>query len=423
MDKENIFLENKHILICDDKDIAMLNEQYVKELEYIKSNFCGIVIPDIKTFNEYVCFPKTIVYMCGNIENNLSYLDAKDNCVFCVVKEFSTNFISETDKYTVISLGEVPVNIHGVGVYFRNLFDHNKDYFNLINGEHEFQSLTESNKPSNAFRTGIYLTNVEKSNDEIKFKLLRCSSNLNGPTDNFRTTDNEIVGQVNSISEYFFEQKANLNHVLAQIYENKTTMINDKKKEKKASIKEHSDKTKDMYRNSLMAFCTFYKDYSNDKFNDSSLKHIKKSTNDYFDWCYGNASVLTRIRFRLKKMVTDPKLKTQFDIILYPNSVFIMSLLMNRLYTHEIIPSVLAVDQIPTRLGYVIRCSKTTAIFKDECTYIEEEGTYVKMEEPDEEGVKKLKELYFKENVSSELIYYDKFRFSMNSGDYKKPIF
>jgi len=55
---------------------------------------------------------------------------------------------------------------------------------------------------------------------------------------------------------------------------------------------------------------------------------------------------------------------------LYPNSVFIMSLEMNRLYTHEISPSHLPMDLIPLRLGYVIRCSKTKAIYKDNKTYI-----------------------------------------------------
>ena len=421
MDKENLLLENKHILICDDKETFVLDADYSKELEYLKHNFCGIVVSDIESFHEYICFPSTIIYMCGNIEKNYEFVHTADNNFICVIKEFSTNFSKDSDKYKIITLGEAPVNIHGAGVYFRNLFDSNKDHFNLINGEHQFQSLTESNKPSNAFRTGIYLTKVEKSDDEIKFKLLRCSSNLSGPTDNFRTTDNEVVSRVNSVSEFFFEQKADLNHVLAQIYENKTIITNNIKKDKKASIKDHSDKSKDMSRNGLMAFCTFYKNYSNDKFNDGKSKHIKKSTQDFFDWCYNDVSVLTRIRFRLKKMVTNPKLKKEFDITLYPNSAFIMDLSINRLYTHEIIPSILPVDRIPTRMGYVIRCSKTNAVFKNDQTYIEEDGVFVKMEEPDEEGVKLLKDIYFKENVSDELIFYDKFRFSMNSGDYKKP--
>ena len=68
-----------------------------------------------------------------------------------------------------------------------------KNYFDLVTNEHEFQTLTESNKPSNAYRTGIYLTPVTKKEDGIEFKLLRCSSNLGGPTDNFREISRIIV--------------------------------------------------------------------------------------------------------------------------------------------------------------------------------------------------------------------------------------
>lgn len=68
-------------------------------------------------------------------------------------------------------------NIHNVGFYFKDFFD-NKDYFNLIEKSHNFQSLTESNKVGEAYRKGIYLTKVDKNNDHIKFNLLRCSTNL-----------------------------------------------------------------------------------------------------------------------------------------------------------------------------------------------------------------------------------------------------
>ena len=48
-----------------------------------------------------------------------------------------------------------------------------KDYFKDICDEHQFQTLTESNKQSNAFRKGIYLTNVEQEKEELHFNLLR----------------------------------------------------------------------------------------------------------------------------------------------------------------------------------------------------------------------------------------------------------
>ena len=190
--------------------------------------------------------------------------------IFLGVKDFSLNWhnldIKLYEKINtniinikLIELGQVPININNVGIYFQQFFTLDKDYFSNIIGEHNFQTLTESNKPTNAFRNGIYLTSVtedEFNPDTLHFRLLRCSSNLSGPTDNFRETDNEIVGSLNEISKYFFDQPFNLNHVLAQVYNN---FQSDEGKNCKAKIKAHSDKTKDMQQNGIMAFCTFYK--------------------------------------------------------------------------------------------------------------------------------------------------------------------
>src|SRR4029079_19277194 len=136
--------------------------------------------------------------------------------------------------------------------------------------------------------------------------LLRCSTNLDGPTDSFRATDNEIISKVNNICEQFFQTKTDLNHVLAQVYNNAKI----EGKERKAKISEHSDKTKDMPRNGLIAFTTFY------EFNDQTLKELKHPKDNPFDYYYKDASVLTRLRFRLKKDVSDPNLCKQFDVIL-----------------------------------------------------------------------------------------------------------
>lgn len=397
-DKECTLVTNKHILICIDEEIGNLNPKLTNELAYVKNNFCGIVFSNMKSFNDFTCSPDAIVYLCGDVNKNF---DAIKNKIIFVVKEFSSNYDNNSTKYKVISSLTVPINIHTVGVFFRKFFDIGNDYFDLISNEHQFQTLTESNKVTNAFRKGIYLTKVTENNGEFKFKLLRCSSNLNGPTDNFRKTDNEVIEAVNAVSDYFFDGRAEFNHVLAQIYENKSQESDGKKVDKKAKIKQHSDKTKDFPRNGLIAFCTFY----------------QNSKNNY------DTSALTKLRFRLKDMVTDPKLIKKFDVILYPNSVFIISLLMNRLYTHEIVPSSKPVDQIPTRLGYVIRCSKTDAVYKDNQTYIQDGDNYVKLEEPDDEGVHKLKGLYYKENMTDEMMHYGKFHFSLNKGDYMKPNF
>ncbi len=419
MEKENTLVVDKHVLICIEE-----NEDLVKsnEFEYVKSNFCGFVESNVSNIKNYNLDNR--IYLSGNIELIYNSSDKLVNKSVNIIRETSYNFEQiENLQYNLISLFEVPVCIHGVGVYFRNMFESSKDYFSLLDFEHQFQELTESNKESNAYRKGIYLTNVVESESGTKFNLLRCSSNLNGPTDNFRATDRLVVNKVNNVVADYFEQKTELNHVLAQIYyNNKVELEPNRIVERKAKIKEHSDKTKDMPKNGLMAFCTFYKDFVDNQFVGNEYNHLVRSQKDNLDWIYNNSSVLTKMRFKLKNPDLHPELKEKFDLVLYPNSVFVMDLSANRLYTHEIVPSSLPINKIPTRLGYVIRCSKTEAIYKDNQTWINENGNLIKLEEPDEQGVHKLKSLYYKENMTEELVNYNKFYFSLNSGDYLKPI-
>src|SRR4029077_886438 len=83
-----------------------------------------------------------------------------------------------------------------------------------------------------------------------------------------------------------------------------------------------------------------------------------------------------------------------FSVTLYPNSVFFMPLSTNRLYTHEIQSSMLNAEMLPTRLGYVVRCSKTEAVHKRGSTFLEIDGQLVQMEPPTPEGMTALRELY-----------------------------
>jgi hypothetical protein len=61
-------------------------------------------------------------------------------------------------------------------------------------------------------------------------------------------------------------------------------------------------------------------------------------------------------------------------VTLYPESAFFMPLSTNRLYTHEIRPSGLDASLLPTRLGYVVRCSSTEAVHKHGQTFIKTQG-------------------------------------------------
>ena len=137
-----------------------------------------------------------------------------------------------------------------------------------------------------------------------------------------------------------------------------------------------------------------------------------KVKNDLFDYQYGNISVFTRIYFRNKQNPKDV-----FNVILYPNSLLLIPLSTNRLYTHEIRPSPVTIDKLPTRMGYVIRCSKTEAVYKNDQTYIGD----TKLRECTENDLNEIRGLYFKENTTDEIIEYGDVYYSMNSGDYKKP--
>lgn len=215
-------------------------------------------------------------------------------------------------------------------MYYRRLFDPAGEHFQRLQREHAFQSLTESTKPGTAHRSGIYLTPVRPDGDALRFRLLRCSTNLSGSTENFGATDRHIVDALNQEAALVFDEAAPLNHVLAQIYHN--TPADAARKQAKARISPHADKTKDMPRDGVMAFCTFY----------DGLARLRPIPGDPFDLGHGRVSGLPRLRFRLKVTVTAAArgaLPAQFTLTLYPGSVFFMPLSTNRLYVHEIVPS------------------------------------------------------------------------------------
>lgn len=331
-----------------------------------------------------------------------------------VVGELSHGYQEDIDgPWPLIDLGRVPVRVHGVGVYYRRFFALDADHFEGIRAEHAFQSLTESTKPGAAHRSGIYLTPVTQDGDELRFRLLRCSTNLSGPTETFRPTDTRIVDALNIEAATVFRDQAPLNHVLAQIYHN--TLATAGRKQSKARISAHADKTKDMPVNGIMAFCTFY----------DRLDPLRPLTDDAFDYGVKGASGLTRLRFRLKDPTGERDgvaLPSQFSVTLYPGSVFFMPLSTNRLYTHEIRPSALDAELLPTRLGYVVRCSSTEAVHKDGHTFLELAGDLVKLEPPTPAGMDDLRKLYAEENRTSSFIDYgERFLFSMNTGDYVAP--
>ncbi|WP_278381307.1 hypothetical protein [Chryseobacterium arthrosphaerae] len=402
--------ENK---ISKDKNILLVLQNAPDpnaELQYLTDHFCGSVTgnpDDLGTGTDKK------VYVCGD----LSLFKGNTQKVH-IIKELSVHYDDHLQNSKIVSLGEVPVIVSNAGVYYRKLFtgDHN---FEKIKSEHDFQELTESNKESKAFRKGIYLSKITRETTEagqeaFHYHLLRCSSNLTGPTDNFRDVDTQIVNLLNDCVKDTFEYSTDMNHALVQIYENRKK-TDESPKEVKAKIKAHSDKTKDMPKEGLIAFCTFY--------DDSNTELLKPSDTDRFDICYKQTSALTRLHFKLKKTVEDDSLEKEFSVTLYPDSAFLIPLSTNRLYTHEIRPSILGVDQIPVRMGYVVRCSNLEAMHTEGQTYIKENGRYIELEEMTPELREQLRSSYYEENSTENSVEYGKVHFSMNSGDYEKPIF
>lgn len=353
------------------------------------------------------------VYLCGDISGiSRRQLRAAER-VF-VVRELSHGYREDVDgPWPLVDIGRVPVHVHGAGVYYRRFFGLGDDHFGRIRAEHAFQSLTESTKPGTAHRSGIYLTPVTQTGDELHFRLLRCSTNLSGPTESFGPTDTRIVEALNREAASVFRDHAPLNHVLAQIYHN--TLATAERKQSKAKISAHADKTKDMPANGIMAFCTFY----------DGLDKLRPLPEDAFDYGVKGASGLTRLRFRLKEPTEErdgAALPAQFTVTLYPGSVFFMPLSTNRLYTHEIRPSTLDASMLPTRLGYVVRCSSAEAVHKNGHTFLKMSGDLVKLGPPTPAGMDELRRLYAEENRTSSFIDYgDDILFSMNTGDYVAP--
>ena len=111
----------------------------------------------------------------------------------------------------------------------------------------------------------------------------------------------------------------------------------------------------------------------------------------------------------------------QFSLTLYPDSVFFMPLSTNRLYTHEIRASTLDAAVLPTRLGYVVRCSSAEAVHTNGRTFLKSGGDLVELGPPTPEGMNELRRLYAEENRTQSFIDYGEFPFSMNSGDYIAP--
>lgn len=306
-------------------------------------------------------------------------------------------------------------HIPNIGILFPRFFDDGRDYYADFNAAHATQALTESNKEGVALRKGLYMSHVEATGqgDGLAFHLLRCSTNFHGPTENFRDVDHDILARTNEAVRRHFPGAAPVNHVLAQVYHNRPASRG--VREAKAVIKRHADKTKDMPGNGVLAFATFY------NFDGCAAGPCPT---DALDVCFNRkSSMLTDMLFVLKREENHPHLQPRVRVKLYPNSLLVVPLETNRLYTHELKAPVLPAHLLPTRLGYVMRCSNQRALHRDGRTFLlYGEGIETPMEAMTPEVAAAVRAAYLQENATDAVVEYPAFAASFNEGDYQAPL-
>lgn len=353
-------------------------------LAELKRDFCGNVLDDTPPNPTH----KQTVYFAGDLAGLQS-----------LHLEYPVRAIRELCQpqtelpLTTVALCQVPRNVHGVGILWPKIFA--DGYFERVEKAHDWQELVESDKAKvhgkMALRTGTYITSV----CDGRFHLLRCSTNFTGPTQNVALVDAELLASTNRLVREAFGARE-LNHVLAQIY--RGSRDTETKRERKAKISAHSDKTEDMpsskRHKTVIAFASFY-------------QHAPSGVGSW-----------ASLRFRCKNHSLPP-----FDVVLPEGSLFVISLNANALYTHEVIPSPLNVDLAPTRMGYVMRTSDVLARHVDGQTYIQAApDKLLPLVRPTAEDVAMLKALYVQENATSDVVLYPRpLLFSLNEGDYLAP--
>ncbi len=141
MNVENSISKTKNTLI-----IIAEESDFSEELKYLKENFCGTVLMGNPQSSAGLEGQK--LYVCGDI-SGLGKLSQPIH----IIEELSEHIDSYSGSaMQVVGLGQVPISVHDAGVYYRQLFVDDKDYFQRIKSEHAFQELTESTKASKAGR-------------------------------------------------------------------------------------------------------------------------------------------------------------------------------------------------------------------------------------------------------------------------------
>src|ERR1700749_1685514 len=90
------------------------------------------------------------VYLCGDVSKANTYNNhLKSAARILVIKELSENYQGDNALIDDVALthgelGQVPILIHNLGVFYRRFFSLESNYYAAIHADHTLQSLTES---------------------------------------------------------------------------------------------------------------------------------------------------------------------------------------------------------------------------------------------------------------------------------------
>ncbi|MFV2179592.1 hypothetical protein ACFHW2_18825 [Actinomadura sp. LOL_016] len=104
----------------------------------IKDFFGSVITPEDFASGSFDLAHKS-VYLCGDVSEVGGRRLHAAGRVF-VIRGLAHGYHEDVDKaWSIVDLGQVPVRVHGVGVYYRRFFDLDADHFGRICAEHAFQ--------------------------------------------------------------------------------------------------------------------------------------------------------------------------------------------------------------------------------------------------------------------------------------------
>merc|ERR1719197_1663567 len=129
---------NRPALIVSGADPA--TDAQREELAFVVENFFGTVFSSAEEFCRAPFDAPVPLYVIGDAKAIMAKVDGKKTECVKVVSNLSHS-VDTGSKWEMITSGQVPMNMHGVGVFFRQVFGDDTDYFGRIHDEHAFQDL------------------------------------------------------------------------------------------------------------------------------------------------------------------------------------------------------------------------------------------------------------------------------------------